>query len=341
MLRIGIIGATGYAGEELIKLLIKHPEARIASLTAKVDRTEDIVKLFPYLSGKISMECKNLDIEEVKDKCDLIFLALPHRVSMEVAPKFLEANKRIVDLSADYRLKDASLYEKWYQIKHRSPQYINEAIYGLPELYRKAIKKARIVANPGCYPTGIILSLAPLLKTNLIYTDWIITDSKSGVTGAGRWTPTAQEFNQGSRNLKAYKINQHQHIPEIEQELSKIAKKKIKIIFVPHVVPMERGILNTIYVRLKATNSTAKELLKIYSNFYKDEPFVEISEEDKFPEIRDVQNTNVCRIGLRLDEERNLAVIISCLDNLLKGASGQAVQNMNIMCGFQETLGLK
>lgn len=335
MINIGIVGATGYTGEELVKILSKHRDVEITKLSALIDKPTRISEIFPSLSGICDIVCKNLDVDEVSSSSDVIFLALPHRVSMLFAPKFLKNNKKVIDLSADYRLP-AKIYKKWYGEGHKDPANIKKAVYGLPELYRKDIKTASLIANPGCYPTSVILAAAPLVKENIIELNDMIADSKSGVTGAGRKAVLSLSFSEVDENLKAYKINVHQHKPEINQELGKIAGKEIDIVFTPHLIPMNRGILTTLYFKLKK-KMTAKELIKLYKQFYKDEPFVRVLP-DILPQIRDVVNTNFCDIGLSVTGKR--LIVVSCIDNLTKGAAGQAVQNMNIMYGFDEKEGL-
>ncbi|MFH0912835.1 MAG: N-acetyl-gamma-glutamyl-phosphate reductase [Candidatus Omnitrophota bacterium] len=335
MLKVGIVGATGYAGEELIGILLRHPEVQITSLSAKIDQAQEISSLFPRFSGKVSLICKEPDIKEIVAKCDLVFLALPHTVSMEMAPKLLKAGKKVIDLSADYRLKDTQTYAQFYKIKHKDKINLVKAIYGLPELYREKIKHARLIANPGCYPTAAILGLAPLVAFNLVDLGFVIIDAKSGVTGAGKKVAENFLFSEINEDFKAYKINIHQHMPEINQELSKLAGDKIKVTFVPHLLPLNRGILETIYVK-KSQKPKAKsqKLVSLYQKFYKKEPFVRIRNEGDFPKIKDVVGTNFCDIGIK-DDQDNI-IIISTIDNLWKGASGQAVQNMNIMYKFPE-----
>ena len=267
---------------------------------------------------------------------DLIFLGLPHKVSMELVPQFLRCGKRVVDLSADYRL-DPDVYKVWYGIEHKDKGNLPIAVYGLPELYHDAIKKAKLIANPGCYPTSVILGIAPILKEKTLNTDWIIADSKSGVTGAGRKPDLSLSFGEVNENLKAYKINEHQHKPEINKILSEVAGKTIDIVFTPHLIPMNRGILSTIYLKLGKSLDT-KSVIGIYKKFYAGKPFVRVSDEGKFPQIRDIVNTNYCDIGLKVTGDT--LIVVSCIDNLKKGAAGQAVQNMNIMCGLSETEGL-
>ena len=341
MVNIAVCGATGYTGYEIIKILLRHPKADIRVLTAKLDKPIKISDEFPDLKGKIDLICEELVISSIlKKKVDVIFLALPHRVSMEYATKFIDKGKIVIDLSADFRLKDVKVYEKYYGQKHIYKDYIKSSVYGLPELYKDSIKRTRFVANPGCYPTGSILALAPLLANNKAAGDTIIIDAKSGATGAGRKAALGLIFGEVAENLKAYKVGVHQHAPEIEQELSKIAGKKVDMLFTPHLVPIRRGILTTAYVALKK-KSDLSSLIRLYKSFYKTAPFVKIYDEGLLPQVHDVANTNYCCIGIALSSDKKRAIIVSAIDNLLKGASGQAVQNMNIACGFPETMGLE
>lgn len=339
MLRVGVIGATGYTGEELIKILLRHPHVKITYLSAKIDKPQDISKVFPYLAGKINLVCDNLNIDKAIASADLLFLALPHTVSMKVAPKFLKASKKVIDLSADYRLKDVSVYKKWYNLAHKDKNNLSKAVYGLPEFYRERIKKAALVANPGCYPTAAILALSPILVSELACTDSIVIDAKSGLTGAGRKASLDFFFSEVNENIRAYKVNSHQHMPEIEQELSKFSKAKLKVVFVPQIIPINRGILETIYVRLNKDTSTAS-IINLYRKFYKNEPFIRLKDEGVFPSVKDVLETNFCDMGIKFVGQNKLLIIVSCIDNLVKGAAGQAVQNMNIMYGFDETTSL-
>ncbi|MCX5716276.1 MAG: N-acetyl-gamma-glutamyl-phosphate reductase [Candidatus Omnitrophica bacterium] len=338
MLKVGVIGATGYTGEELVKILASHKGIQVTSLTAKIDKAEKIQSIFPSLEGKIDMMCELPDEDMVAKASDFVFLALPHKISMEAAPRLLKAKKKVVDLSADYRLP-ADIYTKWYGAAHKDVDGLKHAVYGLPELNREKIKTASLIANPGCYPTSIILGLAPLFKEKIADPSLVIADSKSGVTGAGRRADMALSFGEVNESLKAYKINEHQHSPEISQELSKLAGSEVGLVFVPHLIPMNRGILSTIYIKLKRGIDT-KEAVGLYKNFYKSEPFVKVLAEGQLPQIKDVRTTNFCYIGIKVDTEKGLAIIVSAIDNLTKGAAGQAVQNMNIMCGFKETEGL-
>jgi len=340
MLRVGIVGATGYTGEELIKILVKHPEVRITYISAKVDKKQKIADIFPHFHGKLNLQCDNLDIDKAIGLCDLLFLALPHTVSMEFVPKLLEEKKSVIDLSADYRLKDAKVYRDWYKVVHKDKKNISEAIYGLPELYRQDIKKARLIANPGCYPTAAILSVSPILISGLADSKSIVIDAKSGLTGAGRKAKVDFFFSEINENMYAYKINKHQHMPEINQELSKINGANVGVSFIPHLIPINRGIIETIYIKLKKTVSI-KKIYNIYKRFYRTEKFVRIRDLGDFPSVKDVLGTNYCDIGLGIARNKKLLIAVCVIDNLMKGASSQAVQNMNIMCGFKETEGIK
>ncbi len=336
MLKVGVVGATGYAGEEVIKILLNHKDVKITELQAVIDKEEPISSIFPAFKGKIDIICKKPDPEAMAKNMDLVFLGLPHKVSMELAPLFLKAGKPVIDLSADYRLAP-DVYKIWYGVEHKDKTNLPKAVYGLPELYHDAIKKARLIANPGCYPTGAILGIAPMLSQKAIDQDQIIVDSKSGVTGAGRKPDLALSFSEVNENLKAYKVNEHQHKPEINKILSEVAGKAIDIVFTPHLIPMNRGILSTIYLKLNKKLDT-KAVIDIYKKFYKGKPFIRISDEGKLPQIRDVVFTNYCDIGVKVTG--NTLIVVACIDNLKKGAAGQAVQNMNIMCDLSETEGL-
>lgn len=335
MTRVSIVGATGYTGEEIVTILASHKDVKITTLSAIIDKPTNIADLVPRLRGQLDIVCKSFDFDETAKSSDVVFLALPHKVSMDFAPKFLNAGKKVIDLSADYRLPH-DIYEKWYGKGHSDVKNIEKAVYGLPELYRSRIKNASLVANPGCYPTSIILAVAPLLKNGIVETTGIIADSKSGITGAGRKASIDLLFAEIADNFKAYKIGSHQHTPEIVQELKKISGKDVSLLFVPHVIPIRRGILSTIYMKPKKKVSQ-KEINDIYAGFYKNEFFVRFMDET-LPQIKDVVYTNFCDVGVRITDEHIVAV--SAIDNLVKGAAGQAVQNMNIMCGFDEKEGL-
>jgi N-acetyl-gamma-glutamyl-phosphate reductase len=335
VIRASVVGATGYTGEELVLILASHKDVKITSLSAIIDKPTNMAELFPRIKGRLDIACKSFDFDEVSKSSDVVFLALPHRVSMDFAPKFLNAGKKVIDLSADYRLPP-DIYEKWYGKGHSDVKNIEKAVYGLPELYRNRIKKASLVANPGCYPTSVILATAPLLKNGVVELTGIIADSKSGITGAGRKASIDLLFAEIADNFKAYKIGSHQHTPEMVQEMEKIAGARVSMLFVPHVIPIRRGILSTIYMKPKKKVSQ-KDINDIYADFYKDEFFVRLLSET-LPQIKDVSNTNFCDIGVKITDENIVAV--SVIDNLVKGAAGQAVQNMNIMYGFDEKAGL-
>lgn len=338
MIKVAIVGATGYAGEELLKILVNHSGVKITSVSAKIDQPQKISQIFPDLSGKINLICAQPVFSKIIPKCDLAFLALPHRISMEIAPKFIQAGKKIIDLSADYRLKDKFAYKKWYGTDHKNPNYLTQAVYGLPEINRKKIKKAKIIANPGCYPTGAILGCLPFLAKGIAQEENIIVDAKSGLSGAGR-EKEAMLLSQMQNNFRAYKVDAHQHAPEINQELTNFNKRKIEVTFIPHLIPIQRGILSTIYFQLKSPVSE-KEMQDLYQDFYRQEPYVKILPGEKFPDLKEVAKTNFCHIGVKVSQTKRTAIVISAIDNLVKGASGQAVQNMNIMCGFKEREGL-
>ncbi|MFH1395542.1 MAG: N-acetyl-gamma-glutamyl-phosphate reductase [Candidatus Omnitrophota bacterium] len=336
MIKIGVVGATGYTGEELIEVLLKNSEVTITSLSALVDKEMPFSELYPRFAKKISVPCKNLDINEVASKSDFIFLALPHTISMKIAPEFIKKGKKLIDLSADYRLP-VKTYEKWYGARHVDRENLNAAVYGLPEINRDKIKNAEFIANPGCYPTSVILALLPIAETAAKSGLTIIADSKSGATGAGRKALMSLSFGEVDENFKCYKANEHQHIPEMEHILSCAAGKNMQINFVPHLLPLRRGILSTIYIEQKGLPDE-KEIYKKYTDYFKDEPFVRVRPLGQVPELQDVVGTNFCDIGIKV--ARNMVVIVSVIDNLLKGASGQAVQNMNIMLGLDEKNGL-
>ena len=339
MLKVAIVGATGYTGAELLRILLQHPHVRVSALTSRKYEGQPIERVFPALKGRTSLVCESLDFDRVAKEADFAFTAVPHKTAMEVVPEFHQRKKPVVDLSADFRFQDPGVYERWYQ-PHVCVDLLSSAVYGLPEIHREAIKKARIVGNPGCYPTGAILGLAPLIKQRLVDISQIVIDAKSGVSGAGRDPTIATLYCEVNEGLKAYKVMEHRHGPEIEQELTRLCKEPVHVAFVPHLIPMDRGILTTIYVRLTRREDT-KSLLELYSEFYEGEFFVRLCPEGHQPNVADVRGTNFCDIGLKVADDGERAVIISAIDNLVKGASGQAIQNMNLMCGFPESEGLE
>lgn len=341
-IHVGIIGATGHTGEVLIELLLNHPNVKITHLYnsgKSASHAQVISDVFPKFKNRLDLICKKPDWVQIKKDCDLVFLALPHTISMKFAPKLLSLGKKVIDLSADYRIKNVLVYEKFYQARHQDKENLREAIYGLPELNRAKIKTASLIANPGCYPTCAILSLAPLLALNLVDTDSIIIDAKSGVSGAGKKLEKDYLFSEIQGDFRAYKVNVHQHAPEIDQVLSTLSGRKVQVTFVPHLLPIERGILETIYLKkLPGAKLKVRSLVELYKKFYKNEPFIRIKPDGVFPRIKDVAKTNFCDIGIK-DFGQNI-IIIGVIDNLLKGASAQAVQNMNIMYKLPEASGL-
>lgn len=339
MINVAIIGASGYTGVELIRILLQHPDVKISAVTSEQNAGKKISDIFPNLKNRCDLLLENADPSVIADKCDLVFTALPHKAAMEVIPTFLKLGKKIIDLSADYRLADADIYEKWYD-KHLNRELLKDAVYALPEIRRDEIKNARIVANPGCYPTSIILALAPLLKTGIIDTSSIIADSASGTTGAGRSAKVDTLFCEVNESFKAYGAGGvHRHIPEIEQELSILANEKIVITFTPHLLPIDRGILSTTYSMPKSRISK-DEVYQLYKDFYATEHFVRVLDKGALPSIAAVRGSNFCDISPIIDERSGRIIVISAIDNLVKGASGQAVQNMNIISGFNEATAL-
>lgn len=336
MIKVGVVGATGYTGEELIEVLLRNPLVEITSLSALVDKEMPFQEMYPKFGKKISLVCKNLDVDQVAASSDLVFLALPHTVSMKFVPFFLKKGKKVIDLSADYRLSEED-YEAWYGTKQTDAGNLASSVYGLPELNREKIKKANLIANPGCYPTSVILGLLPIAEILAEKGLEPIVDAKSGATGAGRKASIALSFGEVDENLKCYKANDHQHMPEMERVLSEAAGKKVKINFTPHLMPIRRGIMSTIYIKHDGLVG-AKELHDVYQKKYKNEPFVRVRPLGQMPEVKDVSGSNFCDIGLSV--KGGLLVIVSVIDNLLKGASGQAAQNMNIMYGLDEKTGL-
>jgi len=329
MLNVAIIGATGYTGLELTRLLARHPEVNLKVLTSTQYAGQRVRLVFCD-----NLRYKALDLEDIKESCDFVFLCLPHGESLELVPELIDAGKKVVDLSADYRFDDPDLYQKHYGKTHSRPM---AAVYGLPEFYRQKISRSKLVANPGCYPTSILLALAPLLKNKIIDPERIIVDSKSGVSGAGRKCKTELLFTEINGNFSAYGLFSHRHQPEIEQELSKLAQNPISLRFTPHLVPMVRGILSSHYLFSTCPES---EILKSYQDFYHDEPFVFVSDAGELPTIKDVIGSNACRIGFVKNPHNKQLTVISVIDNLIRGASGTAVANMNLMCGFPETTGI-
>ena len=342
-LRIGIIGASGYTGAELMRMAALHPEIEITYVTANQYADTKVTSLYPHLTGLVDLTFEAYDLESAGKSADAFFLALPHGKAMEVAPELLAAGYgyKVVDLSADFRLSDASIYEAWYKTGHTNPELIGKAVYGLPELFEENIKGADFVSNPGCYPTGALLALAPLLKAKIVKTSGIIVDSLSGVSGAGRDAKPGTHFCKVEGSLTAYKVGGvHQHTPEMEQYMSQLAGEEMTISFTPHLMPVSRGILTTAYADINGKTSLG-ELLERYRSFYAGKPFVHILPEGQYPETKNVAGSNYCHIGLALDERTGKLIVVSAIDNLVKGASGQAIQNMNILMGLDQQTGLR
>lgn len=339
MLRTAIVGGSGYTGVELLRILQGHPEVEVVSVTSRKYEGRPVVDVFPSLHGYEGLEFTTPDLEDICSSADLVFTAVPHQTAMSVVPEILSSGIRVVDLSADFRLRDHKTYEEWYQ-PHSAPEHLAHAAYGLPEVYRQDIARARLVANPGCYPTSAILPLIPLIKKGMVTTDGIVIDSKSGASGAGRSPSMGSLFCEVNEGFMAYKVGVHRHTPEIEQELSAAADHRLVINFTPHLVPMTRGILTTVYAGLTG-DFTTSEILEAIRSFHRTSPFVRVRPEGSFPNVSHVRGSNYCDIGAKVDMRTRKAVLVSALDNLVKGASGQAVQNLNIMHGFGEATGLE
>lgn len=340
-MRVAIIGATGYAGIELVRLLHNHPGAEITFLGSQSSAGKLLGDVFTHLDvATAAMPLTGFDPAEHTDVADVFFIALANGKAMEIAPKLIAAGKRIIDISADFRIRNQSVYEKWYKIKHVSPQLLSGAVYGLAEIYGAHIRKAQLVANPGCYTTTSILALAPALACKAVEPKSIIVDAMSGISGAGRSKNTTEYmFTELDGNSKAYGIAGHRHTPEIEQELTAVCGCEVVMTFTPHLVPMTRGILATCYANLCA-HETVESLHAFYNEFYADAPFVEVLPLGRYPSVMDVAGSNMCRIGIAEDQRTHRLIVVSATDNLIKGAGGQAVQSFNIMVGFPETTNL-
>ncbi len=336
MIRVGIIGASGYTGAESIEIVLRHSEAKLVYLSALPAECGAVGEVFPQFAGRCDLQIEPLDFDKLSGLAEAALCCLPHKVSMGFVPKLLDTGLKVIDFSADYRLKDVSVYEKFYKVKHTDTVNLENAVYGLPEIFREQIKDAKLVANPGCYPTGALLAIVPLLKEGLIETDSVIDNAVTGASGAGRNPTSKFHFPNMNENLFAYGIGSHRHMPEMEQIASEIAGKDVKILFQPHAGPFDRGIFSTVYCEPK-TKVTSEQLTKLFEDFYTGEPFVQIRAEA--PAVKDVAGTNYCHIFPTCAKGR--IIIFSAIDNLVKGASGQAVQNMNIVFGLEESLGLK
>ncbi len=340
MLKVFICGGSGYAGCELLRILSNHPEVDIVGVSSEKYAGKSVTDLFPGLYKYSKLIYEPLKKEEILNKADLFFLALPHAESQESVDYFYKNGKKVIDFSADYRLKNSKVYEQWYKTPHRFTDTLKKAIYGMPEIYRGKIRQASLIANPGCYPTGAILGLLPAIKAKIIETSSIIIDSKSGTSGAGRKSDVVFSFCEVNEGFKAYAVGTHRHTPEIEQELSYLSGKNIKVNFTPHLLPVDRGILTTIYCK-RLKNILSDDVLNLYKKTYAKEPFIRVLNYGQYPNIKNVRGTNFCEIGLKLNERTSTLIIITAIDNLVKGAAGQAVHNMNLMMGFEEEAGLR
>lgn len=335
MARIAILGATGYTALELLRILVRHPNAEVTVLTTRQEGSPAIDAIHPSLTGLLNVRCENLTAEQAGRRCDIAFCALPHTASMEAVPQLLQAGCRVIDLSADYRLSDPGIYEKWYGHVHTDPTRLTTAVYGLPEVFPDRIPGAELIANPGCYTSASILGLAPLLAAGLIHADGIIIDAKSGISGAGRTPKLSNLFSECNESVTAYSIGSHRHTPEIEQVLSEVSGSPVQVAFNPHLMPMDRGIFCSIYPRLKS-RATPDELLQAFRQYYAQQPFMRVV--GHIPATKDVAHTNFCDITVRMN--RDQPVIFVAIDNLIKGASGVAVQNMNLMLGLDQRTGM-
>jgi len=335
MTRVAILGATGYTALELIKILLRHPDAELTALTSRQEGNPPVATIHPSLSSRLDLALENLTPAQVTARADCVFSCLPHGVSATWVPALLEGGARVVDFSADYRLDDPRTYAEWYALDHPDPDRMSEVVYGLPELFRERIVDAPLVANPGCYPTAAILALAPLLQAEMIDPKDVVIDSKSGVSGAGRSPKLMTHYPECNESISAYNVGRHRHTPEIELILSHAAGKDVQVIFTPHLVPMDRGILTTTYTR-PVKETTEDALFECLDNFYANHPFVRVVEH--LPATKDSVGTNFCDVTVRL--VRGRVVTISCIDNLIKGAAGAAVQNFNLMYGYPETTAL-
>lgn len=337
MLAVGVVGGTGYTGVELLRLLVTHPQVDLKYVTSRSESGVKVADLFPNLRGFTDI-CFTEPAIETLAECDLVFFATPNGTAMKMVPELIENNVRVIDLAADFRLQDAVVWKHWYGMDHACVDVLADAVYGLPEINRSAIKSAKVVANPGCYPTATTLGFLPLIENALVDDQHLIVDAKSGVSGAGRGASVANLQAESAENFKAYAVNGHRHLPEIKQTLSHVASHEVSLTFVPHLVPMIRGIETSLYAVLQTSSDI--NLHQLYVDRYADEPFVDVLPEGAIPETRSVRGANTCRISVFRPQQGDTVVVSSVIDNLVKGAAGQAIQNMNIMFGFDESLGL-
>lgn len=335
MIKVGIVGGTGYTGVELLRLLAAHPAVELAVITSRAEAGTQVSDMFPNLRGRVSLRFTAPDVESLR-RCDVVFFATPNGTAMNSVRELLDAGTRVIDLAADFRLTDAAMWQQWYGMPHACPDLLSDAVYGLPEMNRDAVRRARLIANPGCYPTAVTLGFLPLIEAGVIDAHHLIADAKSGVSGAGRKAEVHTLFSEAGDNFKAYGAAGHRHLPEIRQALSRAAGGQVGLTFIPHLVPMIRGIHATLYARL--TEET--DVQALFTRRYTNEPFVDVMPAGTHPETRSVRGSNVCRIAVHRPQGADTVVVLSVIDNLVKGAAGQAVQNMNIQFGLEETAGL-
>lgn len=339
MIRVGVVGGTGYTGSELLRLLVPHPGVELCLVTSRGDAGTPVAQLFPQLRGRVDLSFTAPD-QDALSSCDLVFFATPNGTAMGQAQALLEAGVRVIDLAADFRLDDVEIWERWYGMTHAAPTLIDEAVYGLPELHREQIRDARLVANPGCYPTAVTLGLLPLIEADLVQTDTLIADVKSGISGAGRKASTSLLMAENGESFKAYSVQGHRHQPEVVNALERVTGQRVGLTFVPHLLPMVRGIEATLYARLKPDVAVG-DLQNLYQNRFSGEHFVDVVPADLPVETRSVRGSNLCRIAVNRPQDGEVVVVQSVIDNLVKGAAGQAVQNMNLMFGLEEGEGLQ
>jgi N-acetyl-gamma-glutamyl-phosphate reductase len=335
MIKIGVVGGTGYTGVELLRLLAQHPQAELRAITSRQEAGVAVSDMFPSLRRRIDLKFCD-PAEAGLEACDVVFFATPNGVAMQHARALLGAGVRLIDISADFRIRDVGVWEKWYGVSHACPDLIEQAVYGLPEVNRSQIKSARLIANPGCYPTAVQLGFVPLVEAGIVDLEHLIADAKSGVSGAGRKAEVHALFCEAADSMRAYGVAGHRHLPEISQGLSQAARREVTLTFTPHLTPMIRGIHATLYARLTAPG----DLQALFQKRYAEEPFVDVMPAGSHPETRSVRGANSCRIAVHQPQGRDIAVVLSVIDNLVKGAAGQAVQNLNIMFGLPETMGI-
>ena len=338
MTRVAVVGATGYAGAELVRILSGHPEIELTMITSRQFAGERFDQVYPAMAGVVDLICEDYSTDRICNQADIVFMALPHQLPMTFVPEILKNNKKVIDLSADFRFNDASLYESAYQT-HTAKELLGSAVYGLSEIYTQDIKNAMLIGNPGCYPTSVLLPLIPLIKKGLLEPSSLVADSKSGVSGAGRSLAITTHYCEVNESFKPYKVAVHRHNPEMDAVLSREAQKPVSITFVPHLVPLTRGMLTTIYAT-PVQGLKLQDIADCYKAAYSRRSFIRLCPDNRLPDTVHVRGTNYCDIGYRIDERSRRVILISAIDNLVKGAAGQAVQNMNIMMGFEETSGL-